>query len=109
MGQGGRWLLAPPSRRKRRTVKERQKRTQKEKSCEDRLGEGSEKTIPEVEALEEKISDLRSQLDRAAQIIVAKDNDLEQLDKEKQKLQQAYNRCKQRMRQLGGMLWKEGV
>jgi len=54
-------------------------------------GEGNEKSIPEVEALEGKISDLRSQLDRAAQIIVAKDNDLEQLDKEKEKLQQAYN------------------
>jgi len=72
-------------------------------------GEGSEKTIPNVEALEGKISDLRSQLDRAAQIIVAKDNDLERLDKEKEKLQQAYNRCKQRMRQIAGMLWKEGV
>jgi len=75
-----------------------------------RLGEeGSKKTIPDVEALEGKISDLRSLLDRAAQIIVAKDNDLERLDKEKEKLQQAYNRCKQRMRQIGGMLWKEGV
>ena len=72
-------------------------------------GEGSEKTIPDVEALEGKISDLLSQLDCAAQIIVAKDNDLERLDKEKEKLQQAYNRCKQRMRQIEGMLWKEGV
>jgi len=72
-------------------------------------GEGSEKSIPDVEAREGKISDLRSQLDRAAQIILAKDNDLELLDKEKEKLQQAYNRCKQRMRQIGGMLWKEGV
>jgi len=62
-----------------------------------------------MEIMEEKISELRSQLDRAAQIIVAKDNDLERLDKEKEKLQQAYNRCNQRMRQIGGMLWKEGV
>jgi len=69
-------------------------------------GEGSEKTM---ETLETQISDLRSQLDRAAQIIVAKDNDLERLDKEKEKLQQAYNLCKQRMRQIGGMQWKEGV
>jgi len=69
-------------------------------------GEGSEKTM---ETLETQISDLGSQLDCAAQIIVAKDNDLEWLDKEKEKLQQAYNRCKQRMRQIGGMLWKEGV
>jgi len=57
-------------------------------------GEGSEKTIPDVEALERTISDLRSQLDRAAQIIVAKDNNHEQLDKEKEKLQLAYNRVK---------------
>jgi len=62
-----------------------------------------------METLEENIWDLRSQLDRAAQIIVAKDNDLERLDKEKEKLQQAYNRCKERMRQIGGMLWKEAV
>jgi len=58
---------------------------------------------------ETQISDLRSQLDRAAQMIVAKDNDLERLNKEKEKLQQAYNRSKERMRQIGGMLWKEGV
>ena len=45
-------------------------------------GEGSEKTIPDVEAMERQISDLRSQLDCAAQTIVAKDNDLERLDKE---------------------------
>jgi len=68
--------------------------------------EGSQKT---KETLETQISDLRSHLDRAAQIMVAKDNDLERLDKEKEKLQQAYNRCKQRMRQIGVMLWKEGV
>jgi len=58
-------------------------------------GERSEKTR---ETLEEKISELRSQLDRAAKIIVAKDTDLERLDKEKEKLQQAYNRCQQRVR-----------
>jgi len=79
----------------------------KRKAVRRRLeGEGSEKTM---ETLEGKISDLRSQLDRAARIIVAKDNDLERLNKEKEKLPQAYNRCKQRMRQIGGMLWKEGV
>jgi len=78
----------------------------KRKAVRTRL-EGGEGEIP-METLEEKISDLRSQLDRAAQIIVAKDNDLELLDKEKEKLQQAYNRCKQRMRQIRGMLWKEG-
>jgi len=72
-------------------------------------GEGIQKTIPDLEALEGNISDLRSQLDRAAQIILAKDNNLERLDKEKEELQQAYNRCKQRMRQIGGMQWKEGV
>jgi len=62
-------------------------------------GEGSEKTM---ETLEGQISDLRSQLDRAAQIIVAKDNDLERLDKENEKLQQAQNRCKQRILKSGG-------
>ena len=62
-----------------------------------------------METLETRISDLRSPHDRAAQIIEAKDNDLERLDKEKEKLQQAYNQCKKRMRQIRGMLWKEGV
>ena len=79
----------------------------KRKALRTRLeGEGSEKTM---ETLETQISDLLSQLDRAAQIIVAKDHDLERLDKEKEKLQPAYNRCKQRMCQIRGMLWKEGV
>jgi len=72
-------------------------------------GEESENTVPDVEKMEAQISDLRSQLDRAAQNIVAKDNKLEPLDKEKEKLQQAYNRATQRMHQIGGMLWKEGV
>jgi len=70
---------------------------------------GPKKTVPEVEAMAAPISELRSQLDPAAQIIVATDNKLERLDKEKEQLQQAYNRAKQRMRQIGGMLWKEGV
>jgi len=64
--------------------------------------EGSEKTIPDVEAMEGQISDLRSQLNRATQIIVAKDNDLERLDKEKEKLPQPYNLGKQSSRQIGG-------
>jgi len=72
-------------------------------------GEGSKKTIPDVEALEKTIFNLRSQLDCAAQTIVAKDNDLEQLAMEKEKLHQTYNRTKPMMRQIGGMLWKEGV
>jgi len=82
----------------------------REKFVRTRLGgEGSEKTVPDMEALERQISDLRSQLNSTAQIIVAKDNDLERLDTEKEKLQQDYNRRKQRMRQIGGMLWKKGV
>ena len=77
----------------------------KRKAVRTRLGgEGSEKTIPGLEPLERTISDLRSQLDCAAQTIVAKDNDLERLDKEKEKFQLAYNQTKQRMRQIGGML-----
>jgi len=75
-----------------------------------RLGrEGSKRSIPDVEALGGEISDLRSQLDRAAQLIVAKENDLERLEKEKEKLQQAYKRAKQRMHQIGATLWGEGV
>jgi len=71
--------------------------------------EGSKKRIPDVAALERTISHLRSQLDCAARIIVAKDNDLERLDEEKGKLQQAYNRVKPRMRQIGATLWTGGV
>jgi len=67
-------------------------------------GEGSGETIPHMEALERTLSDVRIELDRAAQIIVARDNDLERLDKEKEKLQQVYNRVKQRMRQIGGTI-----
>jgi len=52
-----------------------------------REGEGREETILVVEALERTISELRSQLDRAAQTIVAGDNDLEKRDKAKEKLQ----------------------
>jgi len=51
-------------------------------------GEGREKTL---EPMETHISDLPSEPDRAAQIIVAKENNLESLDKEREKLQQAYN------------------
>jgi len=50
---------------------------------------GSEKSIPDEEALERKLSDLRSQLNRTTQIIVVKDHNLERLAKEKEKLQQA--------------------
>jgi len=59
---------------------------------------GERKSVPDVEALETEISDLRSQLDCAAQIIVGKDSDLERLNKEKEKPQQALNQTKQRMR-----------
>jgi len=55
--------------------KNEKREQRKRKAVRTRLeGEGSEKTM---ESLEEKISDLRRKLDRAAQIIVAKDNDLE--------------------------------
>ena len=83
---------------------------EKRKALRTRLGrEGSENTIPDVDALEGKISELWSRLHRAAQIIVVKENDLERLDKEKEKLQQASNWAKQGMRHNGGMRWKEGV
>jgi len=84
--------------------------TKKGRGVRTRLGrEWREQNIPDVEALEGQISDLRSQLDSAAQIIVAKDNDLERLDKEKERIQKAYHRCKHGMRQIGGMLWNKGV
>jgi len=55
-----------------------------------REGEESEKTVvPDVEALEKTSLNLRSQLVCAAQTIVAKDNNLERRDKEKEKPQQA--------------------
>jgi len=69
---------------------------------------GGEEGEKREETWEGQISNLRSQLDRAAQIIVAKDKDLERLDKQKEKLQQAFNRWNQGMRQMGGTLWKEG-
>jgi len=64
----------------------------KRRAVRTRLGrEGSEKTMQDMEARERTLSDIRRQLDGAAQSIVAKDNHLEQLDKEKEKLQQGYN------------------
>jgi len=73
-------------------------------------GEGSEKQLFRTGKLWKKRSRTsEANFDCAAQTIVAKDNDLECLDKEKEKLQRADNRCKQRMRQIGGMLCKEGV
>jgi len=62
-----------------------------------------------MEAQERKSSHLRSPLDRAGQIIVAKDNDHRKLNKEKEKLQQAYKRVKPRMRQIGARLGRGGV
>jgi len=64
-------------------------------------GERSEPTIPDVEALEGKIWDLRTQLDCAAQIIVAKDNELERLHKEKEKLQKPIIDAKRGCAKLG--------
>jgi len=59
--------------------------------------EGREKSVRDMNALDRTISDLRSQLDHAAQINEAKDNDLERHDKEKEKLEQAYNGVEQMM------------
>jgi len=71
--------------------------------------EGSQKTIPDGEPLEVTISDLGSQLDDAAHIVVKKYNDLENLNKEKEQLQRAYNLVKRRIHQIGGTLWREGA
>jgi len=95
----------------RGTLSKNDRREQrKRKAVRTRLGrERSERTIPDMEGMGTQISDLRSQLDSTAQIIVAQDNHLERLDKEKEKLPQGYNRVQQGMRHIGGMLWKEGV
>ena len=75
-----------------------------------RLGsQGSEKTTTDIEALERQISDLRGQLDTAAQIIITKDNEIEGLNKDKEKLQISLQRVKHRMRQLGAELWRGGA
>jgi len=71
-------------------------------------GQGSEKTIPDMDTVEKTIWDLATS-NCAAQTIVAKDKDLERLDKEKEKLPLAYNRTKQRMRRIRGMPWKAEV
>jgi len=62
-----------------------------------------------VEALERTISDPQSQLERATEIIVTKDNDLEKLARQKYKLPQADNPVKQRMSQIGATLRRAGV
>jgi len=67
-----------PVGEKRELSKNDTREHKKRKAMRTRLeGEGSEKTL---ETLEGQISDLTGQLDRAAQIIVAKDNDLKGLD-----------------------------
>jgi chromosome segregation ATPase len=71
--------------------------------------EESEETIPDVEALKRQISDLRGQLDRAAHIIVAKDNMLEALDKKNDELGQTLNKLKLKMRKIGAELWRGGA
>ena len=60
----------------------------------------SEKTLPDVDVLNRQISDLRAQLDRAAHIIVAKDNMLEALDKKYDVLKQTHNKLKHSIRRL---------
>ena len=63
---GEKWTLSKNDRREHK--KRRVMRTQLG-------GEGSEKSVPDVVAMEAQISDLRSQLDHTTQIIVAKDKD----------------------------------
>ena len=87
-----------------------EKQRRKRKTVRTRLGrEGSEKPVPDVEAVERQISDLRGQLDATAQIIVAKDNEIEGLNKDKEKLQISLQRVKPRMQQLGAELWRGGA
>jgi len=109
---GKRWTpaITPTSGKKRDTFKKRQNRTQEKGSREETAGErGERKNHSDVEALKRKILDLPSQLNRTWQIIVPKDNDRKKSDQAKEKLEQAYNRVKQRMRQIGATLGREGV
>ena len=90
--------------------KQDSRKYKKRRAVRARLGsEAREQSVPDMEALERTISDLQSQLDCATQIIVVKDNDLERFGKEKETQQQAYNRVKQRMRQIRATLRREGV
>jgi len=86
------------------------KELKKRKTVRIRLrGEEGEQTMTDVEALERQISNFRSQLDCATQIIMAKDNDLKRLHNDKEKLKQTLNRVSQRRWQVGATLWREGV
>ena len=58
-----------------------------------RLGrEGSEKRTPDLEALERQIFNLRGQLDTATLTIVTKGNEIEGVNKDKEKLQLSLKR-----------------
>ena len=59
-----------------------------------------DQTMPDVEAVANEISDLRSQLNRATQIIVEKDNDVKRRDKDMEKVKQILNEIRQKMRQV---------
>ena len=71
--------------------------------------EGSENTTHKVKALQRQIPNLQSQLDPAAQTIMAKDNDVERLDQDKAIVQQILNRVRERMREGGVTLCRDGV
>ena len=91
-------ILSEGHRGGRPTLGKGRSNSQTKKNREDTVGEGGErKTLPDEEALEQQISDLRNQLDHAAQTIVAKDNVIEGLDKDKDNLQHALHQAKQQM------------
>ena len=72
------------------------------------LGRGREqKTLPNLEILKRQISDLWGQLDRVAQIIIAKDNIIERLDQDKEKLENSLRKCRQRIWRLGLEIWRD--
>lgn len=104
-------------RKRRRTVRTRTGR------------EGSEKTSADIEVLQKEILELRAQLNRTAEIVVLKDQQLIKLDTDYKALRRTerqvsqdyareqraheetkgkHNGLKLLMRELGGQLWRRG-
>jgi len=61
---------------------------------------GSKQANPDMETLKKNILELRREVDGTRQIIVANENDLARLNKEKEKQQRANIGVKQRMQQI---------
>jgi hypothetical protein len=94
---------APLTRRDRKMRRDRQAvRTRHER-------EESEKTVPDPEALERQILQLREQLDHAIRTVVKRDDVITALEKGNDDLRRSLHKLKTRMRQVGAQLWREGA